>query len=188
MRLTRQVRRSKMSRPAQQIVKLFALATAFATVGCGATFYRVADSEAPNYMKVVKVTGRDVVLEDGRIFRVAGLNYDDDKLPNDIRSGLDSLLGILKHCEGVTVKPTGQNGLAIITWTLWAPNEHFETIHILPARIPEYPRHIDLAETVLSDGLARSALNEVADSDIKNRYVLAERSAQKSRLGLWGKQ
>jgi len=181
-----------MKRPIVIVGILAALSTVMCCSGCIVFFreepYAGKDPEADKFLKVKDVRGRNLILQNGREIRIAGLDI--TGLSEFQKQQFDRRLReYYKTGGGGLLADDGQDRqarvVASIPYVRYPLMFEWPAISLFPRRIEVPPRRVDVAAEMLSAGLARIKPDEIQDEKLRKVYIDAQTGARTVQKGLW---
>ncbi|MGC9455634.1 MAG: ankyrin repeat domain-containing protein [Phycisphaerae bacterium] len=170
--------------------------------------YAAPDPEADRFADVVETRGTSLVLADGSVHDILGLDTArlDAFQVRRLHDALAALAGIGEpggsrfgamssglyggmHAtpQGLLLvrRAGGTRAVASLPWRPYPLMFEWPAISLFPRRIPVPPAHVDVTEVLLKEGLVELLAGQVKDPDLLVRYRAAEEEARRDQRGIW---
>jgi hypothetical protein len=183
-------------------IALLAMACAAGTPGCilltGDVYESAPDPDEKHFLRCTHVWGRTILIKpdrggtraahEDRTAEVAGLDLTGmDCL--QVQDFEDQMSNLVRQNIGLLLTDEADDRVsamcALQPRLMWERFPGFPALILFPHVIKVPPQRLDLAEAMISTGMAKFMPSEIADEQARRHLAIAEAKARAGHLGIW---
>ena len=168
------------------------LLVAGAPMGCivikltGQGYARAPDPQEDCFIKVSKVSARELALGDGRKLQLLGVDV--SGLTEKQLKAFETVVATITVGRPRLVLAELRGDKARIEESYYRPPQAGAlVITVFPQRVEVPPTRIDVGQRIIAGGYARAKPDEIEDLKLRAWYAASEERAKAAGLGVWGR-